>query len=127
MKKLIMQGSIEEFIGEVKSLCKGRRARRIAKKLLYFEDRVEKMRYSSFRKKRIPLGSGAMESCVRRVINLRFKGNGIFWKIETLEGRIHLRAQLLSKKWSVYVPVVLEPKTFWIPKTAIKLELKEAA
>jgi hypothetical protein len=126
-KKHLIEGRVEEFIGEVKGLCKGRRARKVAKKLLYFEKRWDMMKYASFRKKNIPLGSGAMESCVRRVINLRFKGNGIFWKIETLEGRIHLRAQLLSKKWPVYIPAVLEPKSFWRLKTAMKSNLQEAA
>ena len=126
-KNHLINGKVEEFVREIKGLCKGRRAQKVAKKLLYFEKHWDKMKYDSFKKGRIPLGSGAMESCVRRVINLRFKGNGIFWKIETLEGRIHLRAQLLSKKWTVYIPAVLEPKTFWGSRTATKSDLQEAA
>ncbi|MHC9538270.1 MAG: hypothetical protein AB9903_04170 [Vulcanimicrobiota bacterium] len=126
-KRLLIKGRVNEFIAEVKGLCKGRRARRVAKKLLYFEKRWDLMKYASFKKKRIPLGSGAMESCIRRVINLRFKGNGIFWKMETLEGRIHLRAQLLSEKWPVYIPAILEPKAFWGVKTAMKSKFEEAA
>jgi hypothetical protein len=126
-KKLLIHGRVSEFIDEVRSLCKGRRARRVAKKLLYFEKRWDLMKYATFKKKHIPLGSGAMESCIRRVINLRFKGNGIFWKMETLEGRIHLRAQLLSKRWPFYIPAILEPKAFWGAKTAMKSELEEAA
>jgi hypothetical protein len=27
----------------------------------------------------LPIGSGAVESGIRRVVNLRLKGNGIFW------------------------------------------------
>jgi len=126
-KRFLIKGRVNEFIAEVKGLCKGRRARRVAKKLLYFEKRWDLMKYASFKKKRIPPGSGAMESCIIRVINLRFKGNGIFWKMETLEGRIHLRAQLLSEKWPVYIPAILEPKAFWGVKTAMESEFEEAA
>ena len=36
------------------------------------------MAYATFRRRGLPLGSGAIESAIRRVINLRMKGNSIF-------------------------------------------------
>jgi len=45
----------------------------------------------SFRRRRLPVGSGAIESAIRRVINLRMKGNSIFWKQENAEGMLLLR------------------------------------
>jgi hypothetical protein len=36
------------------------------------------------------LGSGAIESSIRRVINLRLKGNGIFWLEENAEAILAL-------------------------------------
>ncbi len=38
--------------------------------------------YAKFRRRGLPLGSGAVESAVRRVINLRLKGNSISWNEE---------------------------------------------
>ena len=32
--------------------------------------------YATYRRRGLPLGSGAIESVIRRVINLRMKGNG---------------------------------------------------
>ena len=47
----------------------------------------------------IPLGSGAIESSIRRVINSRLKGNGLFWREENAESMLHLRALVISDRW----------------------------
>ena len=46
-----------------------------------------------------PLGSGAIESAMRRVINLRLKGNGIYWREENAEAMLVLRAAALTGRW----------------------------
>jgi hypothetical protein len=55
--------------------------------------------YASFRRRKLPVGSGAIESAIRRVINLRLKGNSIFWKEENAEGMLVLRGLVLSRRW----------------------------
>lgn len=55
--------------------------------------------YAKFRRRRLPLGSGAIESAIRRVINLRMKGNSISWKEENAEGMLMLRSLVLSGRW----------------------------
>jgi hypothetical protein len=57
------------------------------------------LRYDWFQYRGHPLGSGAIESAIRRVINLRMKGNGIFWCEENAEGMLVLRAAALTKRW----------------------------
>jgi hypothetical protein len=57
------------------------------------------MSYAKFRRQRLPLGSGAVESAIRRVINLRMKGNSISWKEENAEAMLVLRGQVLSGRW----------------------------
>jgi hypothetical protein len=42
-----------------------------------------------------------VESAIRRVINLRMKSPGIFWKPETSESMLFLRSQLLSGRWNI--------------------------
>ena len=44
------------------------------------------MKYALFLEKKISIGTGVVESAVRRVINLRFKGNGSLWKDKIVEG-----------------------------------------
>jgi hypothetical protein len=57
------------------------------------------LRYDWFRYRGRPLGSGAIESAIRRVINLRLKGNGIYWREENAEAMVVLRAAVLSGRW----------------------------
>ncbi len=55
--------------------------------------------YAKFRRRKLPVGSGAIESAIRRVINLRMKGNSIFWTEENAEGMLALRGLVLSRRW----------------------------
>ena len=58
-----------------------------------------RLRYNCFRARGVPLGSGAIESTIRRVINLRLKGTGIFWTEENAEAVFQLRAAVVSGRW----------------------------
>ena len=58
-----------------------------------------RLRYRHFRAIGVPLGSGAIESTIRRVINQRLKGNGLSWYRENAEAMRQLRAQVVSKPW----------------------------
>jgi hypothetical protein len=55
--------------------------------------------YAQFRRRKLPVGSGAIESAIRRVINLRLKGNSMFWNEENAEGMLALRGLVLSRRW----------------------------
>lgn len=57
------------------------------------------MDYARYRRRRLPMGSGAIESAIRRVINLRLKGNGICWREENAEALLVVRATVLSNRW----------------------------
>lgn len=67
----------------------------------YLEKHAEAghMQYPQFRKLGVALGSGAIESAVRRVVNLRLKGNGMLWKVENAEAMLVLRSAALSGRW----------------------------
>jgi hypothetical protein len=58
-----------------------------------------RLSYPTFRRHGLPLGSGAIESSIRRVINLRLKGNGIFWLEENAEAVLALRATVVCERW----------------------------
>src|SRR5215212_8130735 len=49
------------------------------------------MEYAALAQAGLPFGSGAIESAVRRVINLRLKGAGIFWHKPSAEAMLLLR------------------------------------
>jgi hypothetical protein len=58
-----------------------------------------RLRYNCFRCRGVPLGSGAIESTIRRVINLRLKGTSLFWEEANAEAVLQLRAAVLSDRW----------------------------
>jgi hypothetical protein len=57
------------------------------------------LQYATYRRRGLPSGSGAVESAIRRVVNLRLKSNAIYWLEENAEGVFALRALLLCDRW----------------------------
>jgi hypothetical protein len=57
------------------------------------------MDYKRLRRRGLPQGSGAVESAIRRVINLRLKGPGLMWQEENAEGALALRAAAVTERW----------------------------
>jgi hypothetical protein len=55
----------------------------------------------------LPIGSGAIESLIRQVINLRLKGNGKFWLPENAEIILHGRCQWAAGQWEQFCQRVL--------------------
>lgn len=82
-----------------KKLPRKRKAPKAALKKLndYFGDH-SRFQYKTFRDNGLPTGSGTVESAIRRVINLRIKGTGLFWKREHAENIIFLRSLVLTGK-----------------------------
>lgn len=69
--------------------------------VLYLERHGEAghMNYARYRRRGLPSGSGAVESAIRRVINLRLKGNGISWLEDNAEAMLLIRANVLCDRW----------------------------
>jgi hypothetical protein len=58
-----------------------------------------RMEYGEMQERGLPIGSGAIESAIRRVVNQRLKGNGLMWREENAEGMLLLRAAALTGRW----------------------------
>lgn len=92
-------GRIESLIEAGEELKIGRRSPAVEKALDYFRERKESMRYATFRARGLPIGTGVVESAIRRIVNLRLKGPGIFWEVDNAERMLILRARLKSNRW----------------------------
>lgn len=100
IKDLLWNGNICGITELVKEkLSRKRKAPKAALKKLdnYFGDH-SKFQYKAFQDNGLPIGSGSIESAIRRVINLRVKGTGMFWKRENAENIIFLRSLVLTGK-----------------------------
>ncbi len=89
--------SIRTFIND--RLHRKRQKKKALKKLNDYFGNAEKFQYQTYREAGLPIGSGTVESAIRRVINLRVKSAGQFWKLENAERMIFLRSQVLSGRW----------------------------
>lgn len=73
----------------------------------YFIKNFRRMQYAACRHLKLPTGSGCVESAIRRVITLRLKSPGIFWKRDTAEVMLFLRSTLLSGRWDIMIDNLL--------------------
>lgn len=94
-KRRLLRGEIGAVVDAISELTKRCRTAEQTTWLNYFithglEHR--RMNYSTAKAAGMPIGSGAIESAIRRVINLRVKGNAIYWLRENAETMIRIRA-----------------------------------
>jgi hypothetical protein len=102
LRGLLKEGKSQDVIAELKVLVLNdpddspmwREIRYLTK-----HSEAGRLRYTSFRRRGVPMGSGAIESAIRRVINLRLKGNGIYWTEDNAEAVFQLRAAVVSGRW----------------------------
>lgn len=98
-KDLLHAGTIDKLLGHFDELAIGRRATAVNKHRDYFASNEKRMQYEAFVQRMLPIGSGAIESAIRRVVNMRLKGNGTFWRIENAEAMLMLRSYLKSGRF----------------------------
>lgn len=116
-KDHLKRGEVEAIEAVIRALERHRGAN-YAAQLAFWDRHRARLRYRSFRDRRIPIGSGAVESAVRRVINLRMKGASVVWTEEHAEGILHLRAHAKSGRWDDLERAVLR-NTQWRPSSKI--------
>jgi len=90
---------VEVVMEALRALATTRRGKAITRALRYMEAHAHRMRYATLEARKLSIGSGQVESAVRRVINLRFKAPGSFWTETTVSGLMHLRAAFKAGRW----------------------------
>src|SRR5436190_22680473 len=82
-------------------LCDDSRNDHILREQEYFNKHLPHMRYKEIKDKKLPIGSGGVESGIRRVINLRLKGPGIFWHEDMVDAMLLLRSYYKAGRWNL--------------------------
>ena len=95
-----MNDKVEGFIKKLKTDTKGFRGKKVTVERNYFINNQARLGYKVATDMGLPLGSGAIESSIRRVVNLRLKGNSIFWKPESANDMLLLRSFYKAGRWS---------------------------
>jgi hypothetical protein len=113
--KRLKAGNAEGVVEMIDVLRVGRYAKEMKTRREYFDRHKDRMRYPVYREQKLPGGSGAIESGIRRVVNLRMKGNSIFWLEDNAEAMLHLRSHLKAGRWDELVrETIAQP--VWKPR-----------
>ena len=100
-RRLLLRGEVAQVIAAVRDLCRGRHKKVIRKHRDYFIRNQHRMAYAQLLAMKLPIGSGAIESTVRRVVNLRLKGPSLFWCRANAEAILLLRSYYKAGRWNM--------------------------
>jgi len=100
-RRRLLKGQTQEVLDEIETVCGPRCGGVLKRERGYFRQHIKagRMDYHRLAEAKWPIGSGAIESAIRRVINLRLKGAGIFWQKKSAEAVLLLRAYYKAGRW----------------------------
>ncbi len=103
-KDIIYEGKVEKVINKLKKIQEKSRNESIRemlrKEINYFEVNKDRMRYDKYRKMKLPIGSGTIESACKNVIGGRLKQGGMTWSPSGAEGMLQIRSSIKSGRFS---------------------------
>jgi len=111
-RQILKRGGIADLLNKMQARRKDSRGERrsiMTSQIGYFTKGQQSGRfnYSQVSAMNLPIGSGAIESLIRQVVNLRLKGNGKFWLLENAEAILHTRCQWAAGTWSTFCDSIL--------------------
>jgi hypothetical protein len=113
LRKWLKKGLAAAVLNELERLGEQhKRLEAMATPMAYLDKHLEAghLEYDALQGRGLPIGSGAIESAIRRVINLRLKGNGMMWYENNAEGMLLLRAAALTGRWEEALERALQSK-----------------
>jgi hypothetical protein len=100
MEKLLLDDRVEQVIDTLKQLLVGKNKKtttNILNNLIrYYQNNLKRMKYKTFKNKGYLIGSGAMESAIRNVVQHRLKRSGQRWTIKGGQQITNIRTMFLS-------------------------------
>lgn len=106
------RGRVGDLIDRMQALISkssGERQKTLKKEVAYLTkgQQQQRLNYSQVAAIKLPIGSGAIESLIRQVVNLRLKGTGKFWLLNHAERVLHARCQWAAGTWSAFCDSIL--------------------
>ena len=101
LEKLLIEGNVKQICKQLKNDIGNYRKHETEIRNLYnyYISRIEKMRYNIFRENEYYIGSGAIESAHKYLMQQRLKQAGMKWSISGATAIIKLREIIYSNLW----------------------------
>lgn len=103
-QRLLDKGKIEKLVFCLRSIesTDADVREKIRTEVDYFERNAERMRYPTFRRQHLFVGSGVIEAGCKTVIGSRLKQSGMFWTVRGANSIISLRCCHLNRRFEDY-------------------------
>jgi hypothetical protein len=101
-RRRLLKGGFEEVQAAIDAVCGSRPGKALKRERDSFKRNGGKgrMDYARVAALKLPIGSGAIESAIRRVVNLRLKGPSIYWHKKSAEAVLLLRSYYKAGRWN---------------------------
>jgi hypothetical protein len=103
-RHLLDEGRIETLTERMRHALprNGKRRNEGLKRIHYFDERTEQMRYGAFRRQGLFVGSGVIEAGCKTLIGKRLKQSGMFWSVAGANAIIAARCCLYSGRFEQF-------------------------
>lgn len=107
--ELLLEDGVESVIENIKTCTTNGRVASQSKRTLltYYENNSTRMKYKTYKNKGLLIGSGAMESAHRTVVQCRLKRSGQRWSIKGAQNVLNLRTLNKSGHWDLIKNMIL--------------------
>src|SRR3954447_22586897 len=101
-RRRLLKGGFAEVHAAIDAVCGPRPGKALKRERDYFKRNGGKgrMDYARMTALELPIGSGAIESAIRRVVNLRLKGPSVYWHKASAEAVLLLRSYYKAGRWN---------------------------
>jgi hypothetical protein len=101
-RRRLLKGGGDEVRVAIDAVCGSRAGQALKRERDYFKRNAGKgrMDYARIAGLKLPIGSGAIESAIRRVVNLRLKGASVYWHKKSAEAVLLLRSYYKAGRWN---------------------------
>ena len=100
---LFYKGKVQKVIDQIRKIMVDTKKQSTLKSLLgeikYFKENKDKMHYDKYRRMKLPIGSGTVESACKNVIGGRMKGGGMTWSPSGADGMLQIRSSVESGRF----------------------------
>ena len=100
-RQRLRNGRASAVVQAVDLLCRGPLSKALRTQRDYFIRNAKRLDYAAAKEAGLPIGSGAVESAIRRVINLRLKGASMYWLKPSAEAMLMLRSYFKAGHWNL--------------------------
>jgi hypothetical protein len=102
-KTMFFNGKAKRVLAELQTMYRETRDEKARKALhdeiRYFKKNLSRMKYKLYRRLRLPIGSGTVESACKNVIGGRLKQGGMTWSEDGASGMLQIRCSQESSRF----------------------------